>query len=384
VIVWLNPVAGLSGDMLLGALLDLGAPLAAIHRALEPLELPGWDLSVERTSRQGLRALRAVVRIDDTVTERRAAVLLDLVARAHPAPVAESATRAVRALAEAEGAVHGRPADEVHLHEIGGLDTVIDTVGVAAAAHALGVTSVYSAPIALGTGTIRSAHGLLPVPAPATLALLGGAAVVGAGPVGETVTPTGAALLRALRCSYEPPPSMNVGAVGYGAGARDPADYPNVLPAVLGTLGEVGNSVRDVLALLETTVDDVTGEVVGATIDAVLAAGALDAWATPATGKKSRPALVLSVLARPAESGALSDVLARSTGTLGVRIHPVDRLTFPRRIVTVYIGGHPVRVKVGPYRAKAEHDDVVAVSHALGLPAAEVAARAVAETFGDN
>lgn len=377
-IVWLNPVAGVSGDMLLGALLDLGAPMDAIRDALAPLDLPGARVSTEDVYRQGLRARRAVVHVDDDATERPAAVLLDLVARATPRPVADLATRAVRALAETEAAIHGQPVSDVHLHEIGGLDTVLDTVGVAAALHALGVTRVYSAPIALGSGVVPSAHGLLPVPAPATIALIAGAEVYGVGPVGETVTPTGAALLRAMGCRYQPPPSMTVRAVGYGAGSRDPADRPNLLPATLGEPGDAGAPGAS-LTLLETTVDDVTGEAIGAAIARLLEAGAVDAWTVPATGKKGRPAHVVSALARPADADALVDVLARWTGTLGVRLTPVERRALPRRTVEVEVGGHPVRVKVGPYGAKPEHDDVLAVSRAVDRPPAVVVAAALAE-----
>jgi uncharacterized protein (TIGR00299 family) protein len=377
VILWLNPTSGLSGDMLLGALLDLGAPLGAVRAALDPLGLPGWDISTEVTTRGGLRARRALVRVDDDAEHRSAAALLDLVGRVDPAPVAAIATAAVRVLAEAEAVIHDVPVDTVHLHELGGLDTVVDTVGVAAAVHALGVTDVYSAPIALGTGTIASAHGVLPVPAPATLALLTGAAVHDIGAVGETVTPTGAALLRALRCRYDSVPPMTVTAVGYGAGTRDPVERPNVLSAVLGAPhSSVGE--RESLTLLETTVDDVTGEAIGTTVERLLEMGALDAWATPATGKKSRPAVVISALTRPADAESALHVLAKFTGTLGIRSTAIERHTLPRREIEVEVEGHRIGVKVGPYRSKPEHDDVLAVAAALGWSPATVAARALA------
>jgi uncharacterized protein (TIGR00299 family) protein len=376
-ILWLNPTSGLSGDMLLGALLDLGAPLDAVRDALDPLGLPGWSVAAEPTARGGLRATRALVRIADDAEHRSAATLLDLVARVERAPVAAVATAAIRALAETEASIHGVPVADVQLHELGGLDTVVDTVGVAAAVDALGITAVHSAPIALGTGSIDSAHGLLPVPAPATLALLTGADVYGIGAVGETVTPTGAALLRALGCRYEPAPPMSVRAVGCGAGTRDPVERPNVLGAVLGApRAPVGE--RESLVLLETTVDDVTGEEIGTALERVLAAGALDAWALPATGKKGRPALVVSVLARPPEVDTVLDVLARFTGTLGVRLMDVERATLPRRTVEVTLDGQRIRVKVGPHRAKPEHDDVVIAALALGQSPATVAARALA------
>jgi uncharacterized protein (DUF111 family) len=207
--------------------------------------------------------------------------------------------------------------------------------------------------------------------------LLTGADVHGIGAVGETVTPTGAALLRALRCSYGPLPSMTVRGVGYGAGAQDPVERPNVLTVVLGarraSLGK-----PESLTLLETTVDDTSGEEMGTALDQLLAGGAVDAWATPVTGKKGRPAVVVSVLTWPADVEDMLDVLARFTGTLGIRLTDVERRALPRRMVEVELDGHPIRVKVGPYRSKPEHDDVVALATALRLSPATVTARALA------
>ncbi len=236
-ILWLNPFSGISGDMLLGALLDLGAPLGAVRAAVASTGLTGWELTAAPVRRAGLAACQARVRVDDEVPARRAADLLTMARAAVPAAAGQLAAAAITALAEAEGQIHGVPAGDVHLHELGGVDTVVDTVGVAAALHALGVSALWSAPLALGAGVIEMRHGQFPAPAPATLALLEGAQVTGIGGTGETVTPTGAALLRAAGCRYGPVPAMRVAGSGYGAGARDVPGRPNVLAALLGEPG---------------------------------------------------------------------------------------------------------------------------------------------------
>ncbi|GAA1290392.1 nickel pincer cofactor biosynthesis protein LarC [Pseudonocardia aurantiaca] len=373
-IVWLNPFSGISGDMLLGALLDLGAPLDGVRTAVTATGLTGWELSAERVTRAGIGATRAVVTVTDTATERHAAELLARVERADTGVAA----RAVRAIAEVEAGIHGVPVGDVHLHEIGGLDTVVDTVGVAAALELLGVTGVHCGPLALGTGTVTTRHGVLPVPAPATAALLAaaGATVTGAG-VGETVTPTGAALLVAAGARFGPVPAMALRGVGYGAGGRDPADRANVLQALLGEPAGQSSSMVSSMALLETNVDDVTGEVLGHLVARLLDAGAADAWLTPIVMKKGRPAHTVHVLAAPELAGECERLLLSETGSLGLRRSTVDRTALPRHTTTVDVGGLTVRVKHGPWGAKPEHDDVAAAAAALGLPLREVARRAL-------
>jgi len=387
VILWLNPFSGISGDMLLGALLDLGAPLAAVEEAVRGTGLTGWTLTRTEVSRSGLVAARAVVETaEDGVTERAAAELLAMVGRARPAEVAALAGRAVTALAETEAGLHGVPVAEVHLHELGGIDTVVDTVGVAAALHALGVTAVHCGPLALGSGTVRARHGTLPVPAPATAALLArmGATVAPAGVPGETVTPTGAALLLAAGARFGPIPPMVVREVGYGAGARDVPGRPNVLQAMLGTdhagpePGElpVAGAVLEDLVQVETNVDDVTGELLGHLVGRLLAEGAVDAWVSPIVMKKGRPAHTVHLLATPERAAACERALLRETGSLGARRHAVRRVALPRTSATVHVAGQPVRVKQGPWGAKPEHDDVVAAAEATGRSLREVADRA--------
>ena len=310
-----------------------------------------------------------------------------------PPAAARLAAAAITALAEAEGRIHGVPAADVHLHELGGVDTVVDTVGVAAALHALRVSAVWSAPLALGAGVIEMRHGLFPAPAPAAVALLEGAQVSGVGgasgaAAGETVTPTGAALLRAAGCRYGPMPAMRVSGSGYGAGGRDVPGRPNVLPALLGEPpdeeardpaagGTAGHG--ETLIMVETTVDDVTGELLGDLPGLLLGAGALDAWITAVTGKKGRPAHVVTALCRPGDDGPVLARLLAETGSLGARRHQVQRHALPRQEAEVTVQGHRIRVKIGPHRAKPEHDDVAAAAAATGLPARVVAEQALSQ-----
>ncbi|QNP75317.1 nickel pincer cofactor biosynthesis protein LarC [Streptomyces roseirectus] len=373
-ICWINPFTGLAGDMLLAALIDAGAPLDRVRASIAATGLTGWDLTADRVTDHGLTATSVHVRVTDPHTERRAAEVIALASRAAPDPVAALAVGALTAVAEAEGRLHGADPGTVHLHELGGHDTLVDVVGTAAALHALGVTDVVSAPLPLGPGRIDAAHGVLPCPAPATLALLAGAVVTGTDLPGETVTPTAAALLHATRARYGPPPPMSLGRTGYGAGTRRLPDRPNVTAVTLGEAAHAGD--QDVV-VLETNLDDVTGEVLGHTISRALAAGALDAWATPAVMKKGRPAQILHVLTTPEHEQALRHLVLAETGTLGVRRLTATRTVLPRRFETVDVDGHPVRIKHGPHRAKPEHDDLVAAANRLGLPLREVADRAL-------
>lgn len=374
-IIWLNPCNGISGDMLLGALLDVGAPLDGIREAVASTGLTGWDLATERVMRGGLQASRAVVTVSDTATERRAADLLELIGQARPEPVAELATRAVTAIAAEEARLHGEDAGQVHLHEIGGLDTVVDTVGVGAALHLLDVTELHCGTLGLGAGTVATRHGTLPAPAPAALALLAGAGapVIGAGLGGETVTPTGAALLVAAKARFGTLPAMALQAAGYGAGSKQFDNRPNVLQAVLGS--PTGTAAP--LVLLETNVDDTTGEVLGHLIGRALAAGAADAWVSPIVMKKNRPAHTVHVLAPPEQAAELERIMLAETGSLGLRRSGVDRLALPRSCCTVHVAGYPIRVKRGPWGGKPEHDDVVAAATALDRPLRVVAEAAL-------
>ncbi|GAA3730504.1 hypothetical protein HDA32_005958 [Spinactinospora alkalitolerans] len=381
-ILWLHPFAGISGDMLLGALIDLGAPVADVTASIEATGLTGWRLEARRVQKEGIAATKADVRVEDAATSRRAGELIERAELARPEPVARIAAEAIASIARVEARLHGAEPEEVHLHEIGGLDTVVDTVGVAAALHLLGVDEVVSAPLVLGRTTIGTAHGRLPAPAPATLALLRGVPVTGEEIEAETVTPTGAALLAATAAEYGPPPPMLLHGTGYGAGDRTLPDRPNVLQATLGErigAGHAGHgpTAEERYVVLETNVDDATGETLGHVVERALEAGAADAWVAPIVMKKGRPAHTVHVLCRPERVPELEALLLRESGSLGARRTPTGRVALPRRTTTVVLDGCEIRVKHGPWRAKPEHDDAVRAAKALGVPLREVAERAL-------
>lgn len=374
----ISPFTGLAGDMLLAALVDAGAPQDAIRAAVTDTGLTGWDLTVTPVLTHGLTGRRAVVSVSDDATSRKAGELIAMASRVREPAVAQTAVAALRAIAEVEGRLHGEDPDQVHLHELGGHDTLVDIVGVAAALHALDVRAVHCEALPIGSGSVRTAHGVLPCPAPATSALLEGAHVVGTTLRGETVTPTAAALLLAIGADYGPVPEMRMAATGYGVGTRTLPDRPNVAVVRLGDRDarhDEAGEVRD-LVVLETNLDDVTGEVLGYVVALLLDAGALDSWITPATMKKGRPGHVLHALAAPETADGIERRMLAETGSLGVRRTGVRRTALPRSTDTVHVHGMPVRRKHGPHHGKPEYDDAVAVARRTGLPLRTVLAMA--------
>lgn len=372
--------SGAAGDMMLGALIDAGVPEDAVRTSLDALELDGWSMTLREVRRAGLRALRAEVAVTDTGPARTVADVLDILQRAGlPDGVRERAAASFRALAGAEARVHGAPPESVHFHEAGALDALIDVVGVAAALEHVSPARVTASAIATGSGTVESAHGTLPVPAPAVVELLRGLPVVGRGQR-ELVTPTGAALLRTACDGFGTFPDMIVEAAGYGAGAHDDPGAPNVVRAVVGrSIAEPSGET----VLVETNLDDLNPEIVPHVLDALLDAGALDAWVTPALMKKGRPGHVLSVLTDNTRRAALIDIIFRETSTLGVRQRAVARTMLAREIVEVHIDGVAIRVKIGRIgddvvNVAAEHDDARAAAARLAIPLKEVYERALA------
>jgi pyridinium-3,5-bisthiocarboxylic acid mononucleotide nickel chelatase len=375
----LDCFSGASGDMLLAALLDAGAREEAVRGALDRLDLAGWELDVSDVSRGGMRARRAKVSVTEDVTSRTYRDVVSILERASlPGKVRSRALETFHVLAEAEARIHGAPIEEVHFHEVGAVDALVDVVGVSAAIHDLAPERITAGPLPTGGGTAATAHGTLPVPAPAVLEILSGAPIVGRGEH-ELVTPTGAALLRALCDRFGAFPNMVVERTGYGAGARDIPGAPNVLRAVVGTAVETSEEVLT----FEVNLDDVNPELIPHVIDRTLAAGALDAWATPVLMKKGRPGYVLSVLGSETARDAVVDILFRESSTLGVRIRRADRHVLAREIVTADVDGQPVEVKIGRLRGEVvnvapEHDSARAAAETLGLPLKEVYQRATA------
>jgi hypothetical protein len=378
-VAWFHCFSGIAGDMALGALLDAGADEAAVRDLLGKLSVPGWTLEVTNVQRAGVRATRADVRCEETHVHRRLPQIHEIVRGAGlPVEVRERALAVFDRLATAEARLHGAAVDDVELHEVGSVDAIVDVVGVCAALHLLGVDRVQCSPVAQGTGmTSGGSHGELPVPAPATMALLTGIPTYGLDVGMELTTPTGAALVSTLATGFGPLPALTTTAVGYGAGGRDLPRRPNVVQVVIGEAEADDTLGRGLAAvLLEVNVDDATGEMLAHTIAQLLDAGAHDAWVTPVVMKKGRPAHTVHVLCDPALASPIADVLTRESGSLGVRGTRLERWPHARDEALVDIDGQPVRVKLGAGRVKVEHDDAAAAAWALGLPLREVLSRA--------
>ena len=379
-ILLVEPFGGMAGDMLLAALLDLGDPrfnLATLDELARALVGGEARLSASEAERGGLRGTHLEVHTPEShhAPHRHIADLLALLERA---PLGEAARQRSAAVlwrnAEAEATVHGIPPAEVHFHEVGAVDTLIDVAGAALALERLGVERVHATPPLVGSGMVTCAHGILPVPAPATAILLAGLPHL-LGGEGERVTPTGAALLAELVDSFEPPGVFRGRAVGYGAGRADFTGGPPNLVRV--QLGEAGNGARRAAWLLEVTLDDTTGEELGFALEELYAAGALEAWTSAVAMKKGRPGVILSALAREDAREALERVVFNHTPSLGLRWTRVERAECARETVEVLVQGEPVRVQVrrrpGAPEVEAvdlspEHDDLARVARRSGKP----------------
>jgi len=371
--------------MALGSLVDAGADIDEVRSLLERLPVTGWGLEAEPVLRSGVAATQIHVRIADTGVVRTYAHISGLIEEARlPERVRKRAQDTFAAMAEVEGRLHRRPTEQVHFHEVGGLDAVVDIVGTCAALEVLDVSQVWSSAVATGTGMVRSAHGVLPNPAPAVMELLRGAPTYGRDVAVELTTPTGAALLSANANGWGPLPPMVVAATGYGAGSREVEGLPNVTQVILGEsvaddsaeAFRAGRSPGQPVVVLEVNVDDATGEVLAHTVAALIHAGAHDAWVTPIVMKKGRPAHTVSVLADPALSEQVAGVLTAETGSLGVRGQWIERWPSTRAVHEVEVGGLPVRVKVSPGRVKVERDDAARAARRTGTPLREVVSRA--------
>jgi uncharacterized protein (TIGR00299 family) protein len=372
-VAWFHCFSGIAGDMALGSLLDAGADLDEVRALLGRLPVTDWTLEVEPVLRGGIAGTKAHVVAAETPVHRTASHILSMLdAAVLPTRLVARARATFTALAEVEGHLHRRPPSQVHFHEVGGIDAIVDIVGTCAALEVLDVDEVWSSPVATGRGMVRSAHGLIPNPAPAVVGLLVGAPTYGVDTTLELTTPTGAALLASLVVGWGPMPAMVIEASGFGAGTRDLEDRPNLTQVVLGQRSIAERSTGQPVMLLEVNVDDATGEQLAHAIGDLLAAGAHDAWLTPIVMKKGRPAYTVSVLADVALGGQLAAVLATTTGSLGVRGQTLQRWPRARVHGEVDVHGHVVRVKVSPGRVKVEHDDAASVAHATGTPVREV------------
>lgn len=418
-LVYFDCASGASGDMLLGALVDLGLPLDALEAELAKVPLQGYRLESRKVQRSGLQATKVDVVIADHPAEhghphspshrhgghghdhghdhghedahapahdhghshRGLRDILALVDRSKLDPsVKERVSGLFRRLAEAEATVHGSSPEEVHFHEVGAIDSIVDIVGGVVGLRWLGAQRFVSSALNVGTGTVTMSHGTFPVPPPATARLVQGVPVYGAGE-GELLTPTGALLVTAHATGYGPLPPVRPEAVGYGAGTRDTPGRPNVLRLIVGS--EEGHTAGERVVVLESELDDMSPQLCGPLMDRLLAAGALDAFYTPIQMKKGRPGLLVSVIAEPARREALEEVLFTETTTLGVRRQEWDRTMLDRDVIPVETPYGTVGVKIGRrggrvYNVQPEFEDCRRASEVRGVAVKEVWAAALA------
>jgi len=377
-ILYFDCFAGISGDMTVGALIDLGVPLPFLKEELArlPISLSGYDLSAEETCRHGIRATKFSVRVTADQPHRHYSDISGIIEQSSLAAEVKAKTgRIFRRLAEVEAKVHGIELSRVHFHEVGALDSIIDIVGTALCLNFLGIEEVYASSLPLGSGYVETAHGRLPVPAPATAELLKGIPVHGELGTGERVTPTGAAILAALCSGFGAPPPFTVTEVGSGAGDRDFPDTPNILRVILGE--KRSQLPGDEIRVLETHIDDMNPEILGFLMDRLMEAGALDVAFSPLQMKKNRPGVCITILSPPALLEKLARMLLTETSAIGVRHYPATRLKLHRSLEERDTSLGRVRVKVirddaALVRVAPEFEECRRIAEAKGIPLQDV------------
>lgn len=371
--------SGISGDMILGALVDAGLPFKDLVRGLARLQVEGFRLTQKSVARGAVSATKVDVLIDRGFrTPLTLAQIKRILLKSGLPPVVKEQSQAVfDRLVDAEGKAHGVEPSQVHFHEVGVIDSFVDVVGGVLGLHLMGIQRVTASSINVGSGTLTSAHGSLPVPGPAVAALAVGLPIYAQGPQRELATPTGVALLRTLATEFGPLPPMLVRQVGYGAGTADPAHWPNVLRVLIGEGAEVSAGSVETIVELQTNLDDVNPQVYEIVFDRLFAAGALDATLAPVTMKKGRPGNVLSVLAPREKVEAVLAVLFAETTALGVRTQEIQRRVLARRFMSVEVNGREVRIKLAdtqPGRSKAapEYEDCKRIAEQSGRPVKDI------------
>jgi hypothetical protein len=383
-IAYFDCFSGISGDMTLGALVDAGVELSALEAELRRLNLPNWKISAEKVKRGAIFATQVKVEAAETHHHRGLTEILRLIGQANLAPrIAERATRIFRRLGEAEAKVHHVDVEKVHFHEVGAVDAIIDIVGAAIGFELLGIDEFACSPLDVGTGNVKTAHGMLPVPAPATAELLRGSPTYSSGIAKELVTPTGAAIATTLATRFDEMPAINLQTIGYGAGSADLAERPNVLRLLVGDAVGMEKGERwDVpVTVIEANLDDMNPQIYGYFVEQALAAGALDVYSTPVQMKKNRPGILVTLMCESASVNKLIDLIFRETTTIGVRTHEVRRRTLEREIVPVATPLGEVRMKVSRMNgtmlnATPEYEDCRQIAAQKGVPLKQVIALA--------
>lgn len=375
--IFLDPQSGIAGDMTVGALIDAGVPLDVIKNALATIDLAGYEVSAKQVSRGPFRAVKFDVRVTaEQHSHRHYPGIVELFKSSGLADGAKKyALSILEKIGRAEAAVHGTTMEKVHFHEVGAIDSIVDVAAVAVALDYLGVKKAYSGPARFGSGTVQCQHGTIPVPAPATAEILKGYPAVFTGMEGELTTPTGAGIIAALAAPGDSPPEMRILETGHGAGSREIDGLPNVLRVFVGETAD--ESSEGEVVLIETNVDDMTGEMVGALFELLLEADALDVYATPVTMKKSRPGIILSVLAEKGDVEKLESIVFRETTTFGLRKSLMQRTCLEREKSKVATPHGEVEVKIGRYRGmvvsvQPEYDSARKTAQAAGVPLKEI------------
>jgi uncharacterized protein (TIGR00299 family) protein len=372
VLCYLDAFSGISGDMTVGALIDAGASSSAVIDALETLST-GAKFAVEKTTRSGIAASKFKVNLSpEPQKHRHLHHILSMIDRsAIPARAKQNAASVFQRLAEAESSVHGVSIEKVHFHEVGAADSIADIVGACVALDLLNIDEVCSSAINVGSGTVMTEHGVLPIPAPATANLLAGKPIYARGPAIELTTPTGAAIAATLSSGFGVMPAMKISSIGHGAGDRDFKDSPNVLRVLIGE--RTGAPESTVVSVIEANIDDSSPQVLGYALERLMEAGALDASLSPLQMKKNRPGSLLRVIARPQDQEMMARLVFAETSTLGLRIYPAERRIETRRIVEVETQYGKIRIKVSGHGSFApEYEDCRAIAAATGTPLPEV------------
>jgi len=349
--------SGISGDMTLGALVDAGCEVEHLRSELRALPVAGWELSAEKVWKNGMAAVRVKVKSEEQRKHRALHAILEIVQKSTlAAPVRERAAAIFTRLAEAEARVHDVPLEQIHFHEVGAVDAIVDIVGACIGFHALGIEKFACSALNVGGGTAKMAHGILPVPAPATANLLQGKPTYSNGVPRELTTPTGAAIVATLCDSFGPQPPMSVQAIGYGAGAADLESQPNVVRIMIGeTLEKTVAGDGEEIAVIEVNLDDMNPQIYGFFLEKALASGALDVYTTPVQMKKNRPGTLLTVLCKPEDTNTLMSLIFAETTTFGARTYRAQRRTLPREFVNVSTDFGGVRIKVSRVNGRILH-----------------------------
>jgi uncharacterized protein (TIGR00299 family) protein len=349
--------SGISGDMTLGALIDAGCDVAHLRKELQALQVPGWELSSEKVWKNGMAATFAKVKTEDQKKHRSLTDILEILKKSQlDSQVRDRASAIFQKLGEAEARVHDVPLEKIHFHEVGAVDAIVDIVGACIGFQALGIDKFACSPLNVGGGTAKMAHGVLPVPAPATANLLQGKPTYSNGVQRELVTPTGAAIVATLCDRFGPQPPMTVSAIGYGAGSADLEGQPNVLRIMIGESAEKAVPGYDEeISVIEANLDDMNPQIYGYFLEKALAAGALDVYTTPVQMKKNRPGTLLTVLCKPQDANALTSMIFAETTTFGVRTTRAQRRILPREHVSVSTTFGDVRIKLSRVNGRILH-----------------------------